>query len=66
MQVPLFRISAWIIAALGGVRTTLLTTSLAGALRMAGWWAAPTMATPTMATPTMATPTMAVLTVTLL
>ena len=29
--------SAWIIAALGGVRTTLLTTSLAGALRMAGW-----------------------------
>ena len=58
---PLFRISAWIIAALGGVRTTLLTTSLAGALRMAGWWAAPTMATPTMATPTMA-----VLTVTLL
>ena len=66
MQVPLFRISAWIIAALGGVRTTLLTTSLAGALRMAGWWATPTIATPTMATPTMAVLTMAVLTVTLL
>ena len=66
MQVPLFRISAWIIAALGGVRTTLLTTSLAGALRMAGWWAAPTMATSTMAVLIMAVLTMAVLTVTLL
>ena len=38
-QVPLFRISAWLISAFGGVRTTLLTTSLAGAIRMGGWWA---------------------------
>ena len=44
LQVPLFRISAWLICAFGGVRTTLLTTSLAGAIRMAGWWALLTMA----------------------
>ena len=39
-QVPLFRISGWLIGAFGGVRIALLTTSLAGAIRMAGWWAA--------------------------
>lgn len=40
VEVPIFRLSGWLIEAFGGVRPALLTTSLAGALRMCGWWAA--------------------------
>jgi hypothetical protein len=70
LQVPLFRISAWLIGAFGGVRPALLTTSLAGAIRMAGWWALLTavlaVALLTMAVLTVAVLTVAVLTVALL
>jgi len=62
LQVPLFRISAWLIGAFGGVRPALLTTSLAGAIRMAGWWALLT-AVLAVALLTMAVLTVAVLTV---
>ena len=41
IEVPLFRAASRLVNALGGLRTALLSTSLAAALRFSGWWVAP-------------------------
>ena len=46
IEVPLFRVANWLIRSLGGVRPALLSTSLAGAIRWFGWWAATTPLAP--------------------
>ena len=46
IEVPLFRAANWLVRSLGGVRPALLSTSLAGAVRWFGWWAATTPLAP--------------------